>query len=513
MDETTSKVYLVGAGPGDPGLITQKGISLLKKCDVVIYDRLVSARLLNYVKKGCKKIYVGKTVGSHTIKQEEINRIIVENALSSRVVVRLKGGDPFVFGRGGEEVLALKAHGIPYEVIPGVTSAIAAAAFAGIPITHRGVSQSFHVITGHTADEAELIPEDFKILAKLQGTLVILMGIGNLGKIKDELLANGKSIHTPVAVVASGTTIWQKEVRGTLEDICRKVEEAQIKAPAIIIIGDVAKLDLRAFEEFALSGVRIGITGTKAVTDKLTEQLEELRAQVETVCTSEIVEYENNIEFENALKSLEQYQWIVFTSTNAVNLYFNKMKELRIDHRRLAHIKFAAVGSGTGQALVEHGILVDFIPQQYTVSNLAKELSNLIGDKERLLIPRAEQGSQELIEILHKNRKTFDDIKIYDIKEVSEYPADLNDINKQFDYLTFASSSGVHSFFMGLKKSPKEMLGRTKVVCIGESTEAALKEYDYHEAFIAKESSIKGLVERICELQLFESQASKNVRS
>lgn len=505
MDETTGKVYLVGAGPGDPGLITQKGISLLRKCDVVIYDRLASVRLLNYLKEGCERIYVGKSVGSHTMKQEEINQIIVEKAKTSRIVVRLKGGDPFVFGRGGEEVLTLKEHKIPYEVIPGVTSAIAAAAYAGIPITHRGISQSFHVITGHTADESDHIPDDFKTLAKLNGTIVILMGLGNLEKIKEELLANGKPRTTPVAVVSNGTTIWQKEVRGTLEDIGSKVKEAGIKSPAVIIVGDTAKLDLRLTDGSILSGVRVGITGTISFTERLSTRLEELGALVDTVSSSEIIEFEDNTAFENALTSLEQYRWIVLTSTNAVTIFFRRMKELQIDFRRLMHVKFAAVGSQTGEALLQFGFTADFIPTQYTVSNLAKEMCEFIGEDEKLLIPRAAQGSEELVQILRLHNKAFDDIKIYDSKEVIGDPLNLKEHTDQYDYLTFASSSGVHSFFQGQSQHPKKLLGNTKVVCIGEATQAALIEYGYEDAFIAKISSIEGLVERICEIHQAEN--------
>lgn len=560
MKESIGKVFLVGAGPGDPGLITQKGINLLKKCDVVIYDRLVSSRLLNYLKEGCEKIYVGKAVGNHSIKQEEINQIIVEKALTHQVVVRLKGGDPFVFGRGGEEVLTLREHGIPYEVIPGVTSAIAAVTYAGVPITHRGISQSFHVITGHTAEGLNDIPEDFKVLAKLKGTLVILMGLRNLSRIKEELLANGKSIHTPVTVISNGTTLWQKEVRGTLEDICQKVKDKEIKAPAIIVVGEVAELDLRSPIGSVLTGIKVGVTGTKAITDKLSEYLEELGAQVEIVSASEIIEYENNSAFDNALKTLEQYQWIVFTSTNAVNIYFNKMKELRIDLRRMAHIKVAAVGSGTGKVLSQHGILADFIPKHYTVSNLANELCSFISDDERLLIPRAAQGSEELIEILNRNKKSYEDITIYDIKESNGFHSDIKESNdelsdikedngylsnnkecngylsyikednkylpeiresnnylldmkekiSQFDYITFASSSGVHSFFRGWTKNPKELLGNAKAVCIGEATEATLRDFGYTDAYIAKEASVKGLAERICEIQQYECQEQQN---
>lgn len=493
------KVYLVGAGPGDPDLITNKGLKLLKTCDVVIYDRLVSDRLLNYVKKDCVKIYVGKTVGSHKFHQEEINQIIIEQAFLHPVVVRLKGGDPFVFGRGGEEVLALKEQEIRYEVIPGVTSAIAAATYAGIPITHRGSSQSFHVITGHTAEEEVNISKDLKAFAQMDGTLVILMGIGNIDKIRDELLSNGKSKQTPVAVISNGTTPCQKEVKGTLDNICEKVRESGMKAPAVIVIGSVAELDMKPTIRYPLSGVSVGITGTQKITDKLTTLLEEQGASVALISSSTIYQYENNMQFDHAIQLLEQYQWLVLTSTNAVQLFFEKMLERKIDHRRLSHIKFAVVGSGTEQALWQHGYQADLIPATYTVAHLAKELCEIINKEDRLLIPRANQGSEELIDILNNNHIVFDDIKIYDVINSDTTREHQKDLLQQIDYLTFASSSGVHGLLKDSVISPVEMLENVKVVCIGEATMSTLQEYDYYQAILAKEASVIGLVERICE--------------
>lgn len=501
--EKKGKVYLIGAGPGDPGLITWKGKKLLQTCDAVIYDRLVSPSLLKLTKAGCEKIYVGKEVGNHAVKQEEINRIIVEKALRYPVVVRLKGGDPYVFGRGGEEVLTLQEYDIAYEVIPGITSSIAALTYAGIPITHRGTSQSFHVITGHTAQEDSTIPEEMKSLARLSGTLVILMGLGNLEKIRDELINNGRSKDTPVAVISNATTIWQSEIRGTLEDICLKVEAANIKSPAVITIGNVAELDLRSNKNGSLAGIKVGITGTKAITDKLTERLEELDAQVELVSSSEVIEYPNNLKFENALKSVEQYQWIVFTSTNSVNICFRKIKELQIDFRRLSQIKFAVVGNGTGQALLQYGFQADFIPEQYTVTSLATQLSSQITGDEKILIPRAQQGSEDLIRILNDNHISYEDFKIYDIEENHNYPEEWKDRLGSFDYLTFASSSGVHGFMKGLVVKPQEGMLTIKVVCIGEATEATLLKYGFINILVAKEASVSGLVGRICEDHIY----------
>lgn len=494
----TGRVYLVGAGPGDPELITKKGIRLLQKCEVVIYDRLISIQLLNYVKEGCEKIYVGKTVGNHSVVQEEINQIMIEKAFEGKIVVRLKGGDPFVFGRGGEEVIALESQGIPFEVVPGVTSAIAAATYAGIPLTHRGFSQGFTVITGHTADPDSGKPEDFEVWAKLKHTLVILMGLGNLGYIVKELVNHGKTLDTPVAVVANGTTCRQKEVRGDLRNICQLAAAAKITAPAIIIIGKVAQLDMRSSIKLILSGVRVGVTGTKESNDKLTDELEELGAQVETVSLSEIKEYEDNTEFENALKSISKYNWIVLTSTNAVHICFKRMLKL-IDFRSIAHLKFAVIGSGTEKALLQYGFQADYKPMKYSAADLAMGLCKVAGEEERLLIPRAQKGSIDLIHILEENKRKYEDITIYDVVSSGEYTEDLIDRIANAQYITFTSSSGVHGFFKELKTPPQELLVNKKLVCIGDITANTLKEYGYNQVLIADEYNINGLVKKICD--------------
>jgi uroporphyrinogen III methyltransferase/synthase len=492
------KVYLVGAGPGDPGLITQKGLQLLKTCDVVIYDRLASPSLLQYLKDGCKKINVGKVVGNHAVTQREINQIIVEQAKLHKHVVRLKGGDSFVFGRGGEEILTMEEHGIPYEVIPGITSAISVPTYAGIPVTHRGASQSFSVVTGHTADEEGNLPEDFKYLAKLGGTLVILMGVGNLEKITTTLLEHGRPVDTPVAVVANGTTIWQEEARGTLQDICQKVKEAKIKAPAIIIVGEVAAFHFKAKEELPLSGIKVGITGTANITDKLTQQLQDMGAATDIISQSILQMYKDNAAFDEALSSIEKYQWLIFTSTNAVELCFLKWKELQLDLRKLAGLKFAVVGKGTEAALLKQGFHSDFIPSAANVTTLADELSGLVKhDEDRILIPRAEQGSEDLIKTLEKHSISFDDIKIYDIKEIDQELLPDAEQLCRYDYLTFASASGVHGLFKGMQQEQKAELKDRKIVCIGEATKQALVDYGFTNLLVAGEASASGLVQGI----------------
>lgn len=493
--EKSGKVYLVGAGPGDAELLTLKGKRLLETCDTVIYDRLASEKLLEYVKDSCECIFVGKIVGNHALGQKEINQIIIEKARTSEVVVRLKGGDPFVFGRGGEEALALKEEGIAYEIVPGITSAIAAAAYAGIPVTHRGCSQSFTVITGHTAEEDENIPDTMADMAKIPGTLIVLMGMGNLERITEKLLEGGKHPDTPVAVVSNGTTPWQREVRGNLTDICRKVKEEGIAAPAIIIVGSVAGLDMKASVIHPLSGVRVGITGTKEIREKLTKQLEELGAAAVTVGALELVDYSEKPEFDQALQLLEQYRWVVFTSSNAVKLFFQRLRKLSVDYRKLSHIRFAAVGSGTAKVLLEYGFYADLVPEDYSAVNLAQELCKTVIPTEKLLIPRAVQGSEDLITILQEKNILCDDIKIYDVVNNPNLTELTHTRLKQLDYLVFSSSSGVHGFFQN--NSRIEVLKDTKIVCIGEATRKTLYEYGFEDVLSSKEASVNGIVERI----------------
>lgn len=494
-------VYLVGAGPGDPELLTIKGERLLKECQVVIYDRLVSNALLDLVPKECEKIYVGKEVGIHSRKQPEINEIIVKKALEGKRVVRLKGGDPFVFGRGGEEVLALQEASIPYEVIPGITSAIAAATYAGIPITHRGISRSFHVITGHTNDNDNQLVDNFETLAKLEGTLVFLMGMSNLVVIVEQLCKNGKDINTPVAIISNATTYQQETVKGTLVTIVEIVKESGIKAPAVIVIGDVVRLDMRATINGSLSKTRIGVTGTKKLTDKLATRLREQGADVENLNFLSVKEYDNNVELKEARERLEEYTWIIFTSTNGVDIFFQNLKENQIDYRKLSRIQFAAVGSGTKSALLQHGYIADYVPTTYSTVALANGLVTKLIATDKLLIPRAEKGSEDLTRILLEHSVKFDDVKIYDIEIEKDKYNHIVEQMDSFDYLTFASASGVDGFFCNIGTNHTTNPIKTKIICIGDITAKRLADYGYKDCIVAGDYSVSGIVDSIVQDQ------------
>lgn len=493
-------VYLVGAGPGDMELITKKGERLLKSCDVIIYDRLASMELLDLVPESSELIYVGKTVGNHAIKQDEINHIIVKKALENKKVLRLKGGDPFVFGRGGEEVLALQEAGIPYEVVPGVTSVTSVLASSGIPITHRGSSNSFHVITGHTKDSDNELTDNFETLAKLEGTLVFLMGMGNLKKIVDQLIYHGKSKNTPAAVIANGTMINQKVVRGTLDTIHDIVMENRLEAPAIIVIGNVASLHMEKTMTGSLQGKKIGITGTNKLTEKLKLQLEERGASVINLSFLRVEESENQEEILDAIYNLKKYNWITFTSANGVDVFFNKLKREAIDYRVFSNIRFAVVGQGTKDALLKEGFYADYMPKKYTTKELAEGLLPILQESDRVLLARAKEGSKDLNDILTNSLANIHDLAIYEIKTDKCKRENLLNSLSYLDAITFASASGVTSFLDGLELEQQNLLKQLNIFCIGDITANTLESLGYQKYVIADEYTAEGLAEKITEL-------------
>lgn len=502
---TFGKVYLVGAGCGDFDLITLRGKNLIKQCDTIVYDSLIDHRLLDFVPDNAEKICVGKRAGNHSEVQENINNLLVQKAKEGKIVVRLKGGDPFVFGRGGEEVLALQNHNIEYAVVPGISSSIAVPELAGIPLTHRMLSRSFHVITGHTAQD--LLPENMSVYSKLDGTLVFLMGLKNLREISQSLIQSGKDENTPSAVISNGASAAQRIVRSTLKCIADDVQEQNLKAPAIIVIGDTVNFDFTQTISLPLRHTSVTITGTKKFTIKLSSQLNKLGADVNKLDYLNVIEYIDNPDFDNALMNIKNYGWIVLTSINGAEILFNRLNKLKIDIRRLSEIKFAVIGSGTANVLEKHGIFADLVPKSYTSKALGKELANMVAKSEQVLVLRAEQGSVELSEILDENNISYEDIKTYNVLSGMK-TSDSNEIDT--DFITFASSSGVNAFFEnGYRLSPK-----TKIVCIGEITANALQKHGVNDFRISKTSNIEGITDTILrEVQNEQIQAIESKQS
>lgn len=499
-DVPAGKAFLVGAGPGNGGLITVKGQQILKAAEVLVYDRLGSEELLSLVPESCERIYVGKEAGHHIKKQSEINRILVEKALEGKRVVRLKGGDPFVFGRGGEEIQALTEAGISYEVVPGVTSAIGALEAAGIPVTHRNIARDFHVFTGHISHEdGEGLYGDYSLYAKLPGTLIFLMGLSNLEEIVKRLIDGGKDGETPAAVVTDGTLSRMRVVRASLKDLPEAVRKSGLTPPGIIAVGEVCAFHFTSMVSGALTGITVGVTGTEAVGGRIMDRLAVEGAKTIRAGESVVVR-EPMDRLDQAFTDLAQYSWVIFTSRNAVKIFFERMHEKHVDLRKLGSLKFAAVGRGTGEYLANIGITPDFIPKEYTTKALAdglaahlKEAGEISGISEsgKLLIPRAKQGSKILTDRLEEQGYLFDDIPIYDVR------AEQTDLSrlKHADYITFESGSGVRGFFAGREKDAAALFGTVRPVCIGKVTAAVLAEYGVTNALTASDYTADGILE------------------
>jgi uroporphyrinogen III methyltransferase/synthase len=494
------KVYLVGAGPGDPGLITLKGLKVLEKADTVIYDYLANPELLSHCREDAELIYVGKKGGSHTMSQEEINKLLAKKALEGKLVIRLKGGDPFLFGRGGEEIEELIKHGIPFEVIPGVTSAIAVPAYAGIPVTHRNFTSTLAIVTGHEAEGKEESRIDFSALAKL-GTLVFLMGVKNLPHIVENLIKEGKSKDTPCAVIQWGTTPKQKVATGTLENIVDRVAEAGITAPAIIVVGEVVSLreKFKWFENKPLFGKRILVTRTREQASKLKEALVELGAEVFEVPTIR-VEYILNDETLTKLKELPKYDWLVFTSENGVIAFFSALAKLDLDLRFIANQKVAVIGPGTESALKKYFIKPDLRPEKdYTQEGLLSAFSSVELKGKRILLLRAKVAREVLPRGLAELGANVEILPIYETKLPEESKEKLVSILRQgVDVITFTSSSTVENFFK-LLEGTEVKLSKVLFAVIGPITANTLRQYGFEPEIIAKENTIPGLVSAILE--------------
>ena len=488
MENKTGCVYLVGAGCGAMDLITLRGLRLLRQCEAVVFDDLIDNGLLAEVTDHDLKIYMGKRSGRHAAPQEEISGKLVELGQQGYTVVRLKGGDPFVFGRGGEEIQALRAAGIPYEVVPGISSSIAIPAAAGIPVTHRGASRSFHVITGHTAKTESGLPEDFKYYASLQGTLIFLMGLSHLEQIADGLMADGKSPETPAAVISGGNSPNPATVRATLGTIGQATREAGVASPAVIVVGEVAALDFSATIRRPLQGVRVGLTGTDAMADKLRARLEQLGAAAVTVERSAVEELPLTLELSGLCDG--KPHWLVFTSSNGVRIFFKHLRERHLDLRRFQSCKFAVIGKATGDTLAEYGICADLCPEVYTSAGLAEALVHGVRPGEDVVLLRSREGSVVLTRVMEEHHIPMQDVPVYTLRAEPGVQREL-----RLDYLVFSSSSGVRLYH--------EMYGdlpdKTTVVCIGEVTAEALRK-QYGDCFLmAKEISAEGIVAAILE--------------
>lgn len=487
MRDRKGKVYIVGAGCGKADLITVRGLKLIQHCDALVYDDLIDSALLDEAPKEAERIYMGKRSGKHSASQPEISAQLVELAQKGYTVVRLKGGDPFVFGRGGEEILALQEAKIDFEEVPGISSAIAIPAAAGIPVTHRGLSRSVHIVTAHTADRGDGLPEDLEKLAELSGTLVFLMGLKKLRAIAEKLVAAGRKESTPAAVLSGGNAEHPCTVRGTLADIADRAEEARVQTPAVIVVGEVAAMNLLSSFPLPLSGKTVGITGTASVAEKLQEGFAALGADVFTADRSEVLKLNPDFCWDTLTEPGKKL--LVFTSGNGVRIFFDTLRNERIDIRRLKDAEFAVIGQATGKVLEEYGIMADLCPSVFTSEALAEEiLQHWQG--ERIFLFRSAQGTDVLSKQL-SGRFSVLDVRTYTVvsREVD------GDTCRKADYLCFSSAGGVRLFLEKYGSLPEN----TIPVCIGEVTRRELERFQTGRIIMAKQCTAEGMIAAVLE--------------
>lgn len=491
-------VYLVGAGTGDKNLITLKGKKCIEQADVIIYDHLINKELLNFSKKDCEYIYVGKQANQHTMKQEDINKLLVQK--SERYVVRLKGGDPYVFGRGGEEADYLYQNNIEFEVIPGITSAIGGLCYAGIPITHREYASSFHVMTAHYKDNQTLKEKiNWEAIAKLEGTLVFLMGSQHLKEITTHLIENGKPKDTPIALISQATLPEQKTVVGTLETIDR---DTKIEPPMLIVIGDVVQLHnhLNFYEKKPLFGKQVVVTRSKEQSSELIDKIEALGGKVIALPMLEIKKEDTTL-LSQALKNLKAYTYLVLTSANAVHLFFDTLKENQCDIRQLAHLKIAVIGKSTSKALETYGIFADIIPPKANSEALAEELLKHLTPSDKVLLPQSLLSRSTLKEKLSVVC-SVDAIPFYqpvmpdDIENKKEHFIEQLKANK-IDFITFTSSSTVMNFVDYIGRDNLKLLKNTKLISIGPMTTKTLKGFKLSVYKEVNQPNINSLIEEV----------------
>lgn len=490
-------VYIVGAGPGDKKLITVKGVECLQKADVVIYDLLLNDVLLEHCPPHTEKIKAPDPRIRAT-RQDDLNNLLIEHAKAGKIVVRLKGGDPYIFGRGGEEAMALVNAGLQFEVVPGVTSAVAASAYAGIPVTHRDYASSVAFVTGHSAALHPNSNIRWEYLAKAVDTLVVYMGVAHLSQIVERLKKYGRDTNTPVSLVRVGTTPQQFVVQGTLADIVDKVEAVQLKSPALIVVGEVNSLreHLRWFENKPLFGRCILVTRARAQSSEFAEILEENGAEVIQFPTIEVVP----LEIQSAdIPSPKGYDWVIFTSINAVDIYYQHLQNKGMDARAFGQCKIGAVGPKTVAALDNIGITPDFVPSQSRGSVVAAEIEYVNGKK--ILLPRARIAAADLPDSLREKGAIVDELAVYDTKKVNSELSDIIEkdiLDGEIDVVTFTSSSTVTNFLeMFPETSAMELLAQVGIAVIGPSTKATAEKHGLRVDLVAKDATIESLTEAI----------------
>lgn len=484
VNNKVGKVYIIGAGCGNIDLLTLKGKRCIEEADCVVYDRLIDPKVLKLAKADAEMIYLGKGNTEGGVIQDEINKTLAKKALEGKVVARVKGGDPFVFGRGGEEIEEIVKYSIPFEIIPGISSSIAVPEYAGIPVTHRGLARSFHVFTGHTMENGEW--HDFSTIAKLDGTLVFLMGIKNLDLITGDLIKNGKNPKTPVAVIEKGTSENQRVTVGTLEDIVERAKSEKVVPPAITIIGDVVNMreTFKWFENQPLSGKKVLVTRD---TNQSQEFSEKLRIQGATVRELPFIKIENAYNFDE--KDLKNYSALLFNSPNGVKYFMENIKDIR----SLGHLKIGVVGAKTDELLREYKIIPDFIPEKYMGTELAKEVQNYTKENDKVLFITSDISPANCEKWTKEYNRKFEKLVVYKTGKHIHSKDEVENVLNEIEYITFLSSSTVEAFNESIQGDLK-LLEDKKIVSIGPVTTKTLNELGYNVALEAKVFDVDGVI-------------------
>jgi uroporphyrinogen III methyltransferase/synthase len=492
------KVYLVGAGPGDPKLCTLKAVECVRKADVVVYDRLVHPSILKHARPDAEMIYVGKASSDHTMRQEDINVLLADKAKEGKTVTRLKGGDPFVFGRGGEEAELLVQEGVSFEIVPGITSAIAVPAYAGIPVTHRKVCSTLGIITGHEDPNKTESSIKWDKIATGIDTMVFLMGVENLPNIVSELVKNGRPAETPVALIRWGTRANQETLIGTLADIVEKVKETGFKSPAVTIVGEVVGMrdTLRWFDNRPLFGKRVVVTRSREQASALSERLSDLGAEVIEFPVIKIVPPADWAPVDEAVEKMASYDWLIFTSANGVDRLVLRLLETGRDIRAMAGPKIAAIGPATAEALESFGVRVDYVPTEFVAEAIIDQFPEDVRDK-RILLARAGVAREILPD---KLRELGADVTVVSVYETVLEDTNADTVkqmlaNGDIDVITFTSSSTVKNFAAMVGSGGRlELPASVTVACIGPITARTVEELGRKPDKVAHDYTIEGLV-------------------
>lgn len=491
------QVTLVGAGPGDPDLLTVGGQRAIASADVVVYDRLVGQAIFDLIPDNAERINVGKESSHHTLPQEQINQLLLEKALEGKRVVRLKGGDPFLFGRGGEELELLAEHGVPFKEVPGITSAIAVPAYAGIPVTHRDCCSSLHIITGHQ-QAGKPLHINFEALVQTGGTFVFLMGVSALEEICEDLLDAGMEPDMPAAVVEKGTTSLQRSILATLSTLPETARAEKVKSPAVIIVGKVCAYSpqFNWFERLPLTGKTVIVTRPKERSGTLSERLRSLGAHVVAFPCIETHPFLPCPEMEEAVDNIGHYEWLAFTSPAGVSVLMELLKRTHRDVRALGAIKLAAIGPGTDRELQKHGLRADLMPDTYDGAHLGQALC---AEKPagKVLILRAQLGTDALTDALSEGAVSYDDIRCYETRYAASNTEEVRKLLASGTIATFTSASTVTGFVSALGEDTD--YSAVTAACIGRQTEAEAHKYGLH-TITAEKATIDALIQRIQQI-------------